>query len=77
MDLKFKHIGKFEVMFELALGYESGDRRDWIMEKTRGWISRQTILLSNIKSFFRNIIDGEENNKIWGEAIISYKIKMN
>ncbi len=47
------------------------------MEKTRGQISRQTINLSNIKSFFRNIIDGEENNEIRGEAIISYKIKMN
>jgi hypothetical protein len=24
MALKFKHIGKFKVMFELALGYEQG-----------------------------------------------------
>jgi hypothetical protein len=42
-----------KVIFEMALGYESGDQVGSICEKTRGWKSRETITLEEPQFSFK------------------------
>ncbi len=46
MNLKVKYLGKIEVIFEMALGNESGNQVGSIHEKNRGKKSRETIPLN-------------------------------
>jgi hypothetical protein len=46
MNLKVKYLGEIEVIFEMALGNESGNQVGSIHEKNRGRKSRETIPLS-------------------------------
>ena len=45
MNLKIEYLGEIKVIFEMALGNESGNQVGSIHEKTRGRKSRETIPL--------------------------------
>jgi hypothetical protein len=45
MNLKVEYLGEIDVIFETALGNESGNRVGSIHEKTRGQKSHETIPL--------------------------------
>jgi hypothetical protein len=49
MNLKVEYLGEIEVIFEMALGNESGNQVGSIMKKTRGRKSRETIPLSQAR----------------------------
>ncbi len=46
MNLKVEFLGEIEVIFEMALGNESGDQVGSIHKKTKGGKSRETIPLT-------------------------------
>ncbi len=46
MTIEDEYVGKFEVIFEPALGYELGDQVVRFMKKNRGKKSRETIPLN-------------------------------
>jgi hypothetical protein len=49
MNLKVEYIGEIEVIFEMALGNESGDQVGSIHIQTKGLKSRETIPLNGCK----------------------------